>query len=246
MRARRGLLFTGLTMFVVSATHPVGAGGPWEAEAGAYGGSTTGHMACGPDMRIAYGGGGGEVRYAGIRGAGASQGFAFDAGALAEYERAWPTSCNSNSGCGNDAWSGVAPSARARVGYDWSWFGFRLGAILWSQPQTLRGIQLLPVPDLALRFGSLDAIRLAVGFGAYDLPTYLRPGLYGGLLFPSGGSDIGVYLGAHYSLADSIALREALTLRAPLSAHLWLRVDLALMESVDVGADAMLGLGGDL
>ena len=157
MRARRGLLFAGFTLFVVCATHRVGAAGPWEAEGGAYGGSAAGHMTCGPDMRIAYGGVGGEVRYSQARVPGESDGVAFDVGGVAETERAWAVGCTAGA-CNGDGFSGLAPSGRARLGYDWPGFGFRVGALLWTQPQTGQSLHVVPVPDLALRFGALDDI----------------------------------------------------------------------------------------
>ncbi|HEY5241483.1 MAG TPA: hypothetical protein VIJ22_08465 [Polyangiaceae bacterium] len=246
MRARRGLLFAGFTLFVVCATHRVGASGPWEAEGGPYGGSVPGHMTCGPDMRIAYGGVGGEIRYSQARAAGQSDGVAFDVGGLVESERAWAVGCNTPE-CLGDGFSGLAPSGRARIGYDWPGFGFRLGAILWTQPQTGQRLQPVPVPDLALRVGAFDEVRFVLGFGAYDLPTYLRPGLYCGLLVPVGrGWELGGHVGVHYALADSLGFRGAITVRAPLAPHVWLRTDFAVMgNDSGPGSDAVLGLGED-
>lgn len=245
MRARRLSLFAGVTLFVVCATHRVNAGGPWEVEGGAYGGGGTGHMACGPDVRVAYGGLGGEVRYSGGR-EGDHLGVAFDVGGIVETQRQWPLDCLSSS-CQQDFAGGIAPGGRARVGFDTPPFGLRIGLLIFTEPRHNQGLQVTPIPDGELRFGAIDGPRFLLGFGAYDLPTYLRPGAYCGLYVPTGrGWEIGAHAGLHYLTDSTGGPRETLTVRAPLTRNVWLRTDVGLIEAQGPGTDFVLSVGSGM
>jgi hypothetical protein len=244
MRPQRGVLVVGAALFVVSSTHYVGAQGPWEVEGNVYGGSASGHMACGPDVRVAYGGLGGEVRYLGVKGAG-QNGIAADLGGVVEDQRMQPIHCLGTQ-CNGGTAEGWAPGARARAGYDWTSFGFRVGALVWTA-QNPGGPQAVLVPDVNLRFGRMDRVRVVGGFGAYDFSTYERPGFYCGLLVASHGWEVGLYGGEHLEIGNFT--RETVTVRAPLGRGgngWWIRSSVALMESrYGAGGDSTLGIGAD-
>src|SRR6516225_8988258 len=62
MSRRRLILLTGFTLLVFALLHPtsgVCARGPADLEAAGVGGSSPGHVSCGPDVRVRYAGGGG-------------------------------------------------------------------------------------------------------------------------------------------------------------------------------------------
>jgi hypothetical protein len=251
MRPRRLVLCAGVTLFVVFATHRVSAGDPWEVEGGGYGGGGTGHIACGPNVRVAYGGAGGEARYSAAR-TGDRVGFAGDVGGVVEAQRQWPVDCvNTPNGedtpgitCKQNFASGVVPTGRARVGLDSAYFGLRAGVLMFGEPKYGQGLRYSPLPDVELRLGRSDGIRVPLGFGAYDLPTYLRPGAYTGLFLPAGGGwDCGVHVGIHYLTQGTLSVRETLTIRAPLTPHLWLRTDFGLTEAQNTGTDSTLSIG---
>ncbi len=242
MHPRRVLLCAGFTVFVVFATHRVSASDPWEVEGGGYGGGGTGHIACGPDERVAYGGLGAEARYSGAR-TGDKVGAAFDVGGVVEAQRQWPVDCLT-SACQQDFASGVVPTGRVRGGFDSHYFGLRAGVLMFAEPQYGQGLQYEPLPDVELRFGRLDGFRGVLGFGAYDLPTYLHPGGYLGFLGAVGGGwDLGAHVGINYLTHGTGGLRETVTVRAPLSDHFWLRSDFGLTQAQDVGTDFVLSIG---
>jgi hypothetical protein len=245
MTRRRAFLVCAFTLFVVFATHRVQAGGPWQLEGAGYGGSTTGHMACGSDVRVAYGGLGGELRYAEALGAKDRSGFGFEVGGTTQLQTEHAINCAG--GACSAPEDGLLPFGRVRLGYDWHDFGFRIGALALTKTYAGR-VEGIPFPDLDIRIGELDGARFVLGLGAYDLPTYALPGLYCGLTVPTGGGwEVGGHLGWHVSLSDVSTARESITLRAPLLEHLWARTDFALMENeYGPGSDVMIGLGGDL
>jgi hypothetical protein len=243
MRIRRPLLVLGFTGFVVAATHRVNAATPWEVEGGGYGGGGTGHVACGPDVRVGYAGLGGQLHYAGRR-EDQAVGFGFDVGAVGEGERQQPVDCNGSS-CNQYYASGLGTAGYARAGFDLRYFGLRLGAMSFLEPSNGGGFHVVPLPCGELRAGRLDGARVTLGLGSYDLPSIMRPGVYLGLGIPTGGGwELGGHLGIHYLTQDTTALRETLTVRAPLSESLWLRTDLAVVESEGAGGDFTVGVGG--
>jgi hypothetical protein len=222
----------------------VNAASPWEVEGGAYGGGGTGHVACGPDVRVGYGGLGGEVRYSGGRD-GDRMGVAFDVGGAGESQRQSPVDCVGTT-CAQYFNAGLATGGAALVGFDTPYFGLRFGGAYFTEP-TASGLQVNPLPEGYLRFGQIDGGRFLLGFGSYDLPSYIRPGAYLGGYVPTGlGWQVGLHAGIHYLTQGTIAVRETLTIHAPLSEHLWLRTDLALVESEGEGGDFVVGVGGAL
>jgi hypothetical protein len=119
------------------------------------------------------------------------------------------------------------------------------GVLVWTARLTV--MEAWPLPDVDLRVGRLDGTRLMLGIGAYDLATYARPGIYAGLLFPaSRGWEIGGYVGAHLGPDGTSGMRESLTMRATLTDRLWAHMALSLTENDYVGADLLLGVGGNL
>jgi hypothetical protein len=221
MRLRRGILLLAFSLFVLAALHPtwgVCASGPGELEVTGFGGSVPSRMTCGPDVRVKYGGAGAALaahlgddpaRRPGtgfVAGAGGA--LAYDH--LLLYRPCDPSSsdCSPPQSYGEGVLGG-------RLGYDWSWVGFRVGALLWFRPDGVGGV--VPFPDLSLRLGDIDRVRVVAGLGAYDVPTMVRPGLYGGLLAPlEGGWELDVHVGQHLGMAGLSSVRAHAGLRAPL------------------------------
>jgi hypothetical protein len=249
MRLRRRLLLLAFTLFVLAALQPtwgVCAGGPGELEATGFGGSVPSRMTCGPDVRVKYGGAGGT--FATHLGADPRQrpgtGFAVGAGGAVAYDHLllYRPCSPSSSDC-------TLPTSYpegvlgGRLGYDWSWIGFRVGALIWIRPDGSGGA--VPFPDLSLRLGDADSLRVVVGLGGYDVPTMLRPGLYGGVLAPLGrGWELDVHVGQHLGMAGLSSVRAHAGLRAPLGTRSWLSLGAAgWMNDVGSGPEGDLGWG---
>jgi hypothetical protein len=153
--------------------------------------------------------------------------------------------CNPSSDC-------TMPSSYAegvlggKLGYDWSWIGFRVGGLIWIRPDGSGGA--VPFPDVALRLGDVDSLRVVAGLGSYDAPTMLRPGLYGGLLVPLDAGvvrwELDVHVGQHLGMAGLSSVRAHAGLRAPLGPRSWLSLGAAAwMNEVGSGPEGDLGWG---
>lgn len=217
----------GLGGLLVSAASRVGAaGGPVQAEAQGYAGTSVGEWTCGPSARATYGGIGGHARVyvedqpakrppedepnAGLKpdpepGAPADQpsaqreddgapdleprGFSIGGGAGAEYRGFKRTECNGDCSVGNTVPPNrVLAAGRGNVGWDWDYFGLRLGALgsqRWADNSDTSPRSFV-VPDIDLRFGRRAGVHGGLGFGAYDVSTIFRPGAYLSLGYASG------------------------------------------------------------
>lgn len=84
---------------------------------------------------------------------------------------------------------GVLGAGRANLGYDWDYFGVRLGALafqLYSDNED-RSPRSYVLPDVDLRFGRRAGFHGGLGFGAYNVATIFRPGAFLSLGYASGG-----------------------------------------------------------
>jgi hypothetical protein len=246
MRLRRCLLLAAFTAFVLAVLQPtwgVCADGPGDVDASAFGANVPSRMACGPDVRVKYGGIGGQVSThlgddAGRR---PGTGFVLGAGAAGAYDhvlllgpcRSLTTNC------------AVPPSffegaIAGRLGYDWSWFGFRAGILFWGVRDGG-----FPFPDISLRFGAVDGVRFVAGLGAYDVPTMLRPGLYAGLVAPlEKGWELELHVGQHLGIAGLASVRAHGGMHAPIGPRSWLSLGGALWANeLGVGPEGDLGWG---
>jgi hypothetical protein len=262
MPCRRGLLLLGVTVFVLLALQPtwaVCAGGPVDVEASGYGGSVPTHLACGPDVRLRYGGGGGLVgAHLGRAGTGADAedrrgvpegtGFFVGAGGAAEYVAPSLIACDGSKDCTVPAPYGQGVLV-GRVGYDWHPVGIRVGGLVSFNQDGSRFF-----PDLSLRLGATNRIRVMAGLGSYDVATMLRPGGWIGLVMPLGaGWDVALHTGAHGSawifgnptLGGSTGYRTQVAVRMPLDKRLWLQLGEAVwVDDVGWGPETSAGLGG--
>ena len=69
------------------------------------------------------------------------------------------------------------------------------------------------LPDIYLRFGRRLGFHGELGFGAYDVSTILRPGLYVGLGYASGAWAADLRAGGHETFDDQAGLRADLSAR---------------------------------
>jgi hypothetical protein len=250
MILKRCLLAVGGLGVVVSAPHRVGASGPVDLEGTAYGGVEEGEWACGPRARARYGGVGGEVRAhpfradlaaarAADKGAAEDQGAAtgpvFAAAGSVEHKAFEQIDCSSDSSsdaCGKAVPpAGLSGAGRAIGGYDWEYFGLSAGVIVWTHYDSPNDAHPTPFlfPDLALRFGPTTRWRISAGLGSYNVPTLLRPGLYGGVGFsPSLGWDLDLHGGAHFGFAEQAGVRADAALRIPIAPRLQLGLGTAV------------------
>jgi hypothetical protein len=254
MRLRRRILLLGFTLFVLAALQPtwgVCASGPGELEVTGFGGSVPSRMTCGPDVRVKYGGAGGA--FAAHLGDDTRRrpgtGFVAGGGAALAYDHLLLyRACNLSSSDCTLPTSYAEGALGGRLGYDWSWVGFRVGALIWIRPDGSGGA--VPFPDVSLRLGDVDGWRVVAGLGAYDVPTMLRPGLYGGVLVPldaagaERGWELDVHVGQHLGMAGLSSVRAHAGLRAPVSAGSWLSLGAAAwMNEVGSGPEGDLGWG---
>jgi hypothetical protein len=98
---------------------------------------------------------------------------------------------------------------RANIGYDTDYFGARIGALVlqrWAS-NVDRSPSNNVLPDVDLRFGRRLGFHGEVGFGAYDVSTILRPGLFVGLGYASGPWAADLRGGAHETFDDQAGVR---------------------------------------
>ena len=231
----------GLGGLMVSAVSRVAVAGPTQIEAEGYAGSSVGQWTCGPSARANYGGVGGQIRvYTDDRVArppedvpsngGAAEeaaldiephGFWLGGGGGGEYRAFTRTACSDRPCSTNDV---IPPSrllagGRASFGYDWDYFGMRAGALVFQRwASNVDGSPTSVVlPDASLRFGRRLGFHSEVGFGAYDVATVMRPGLYVGLGYASGAWAADVRGGVHQTFDDQAGLRLDLSARYAVS-----------------------------
>jgi hypothetical protein len=128
--------------------------------------------------------------------------------------------------CGPQSIDDAEFAVRAGGGLDFRWVGFRVGVDRLSSNAFRRDVVL--IPDLSLRLGSVDQGYFTVGFGAYDAQTTVRPGLYcgaGGQLTPD--LSMVVHVGVHDD-QDWVAFRGDATFEFQLTRSLSLGAGVGL------------------
>ena len=250
MTRRRWLLVLGLGGLVVSAAHPA-IGAPLDVEAAGYGGTASGGWACGPDARVKYGGGGGEVRvHSKATTDDPESGWSGALGGAVEDRAISYLDCGQE--CGSSppptvTSGGVVGAGAAKVGYDWRWFGVRGGVNayeVWDARSDARPT-LLALPSLIVRGGRVNGFHVEGGLGSYDVPTIMRPGLFLGAAYDfEPGWEIALHGGVHQTFDGSGGFRGALTLKLPVTDAVQIGAGLALSEGAqsNVEPEAQAGV----
>lgn len=112
----------------------------------------------------------------------------------------------------------VLGAGRANLGYDWSAFGFRAGALAFqrwgnngdSSPTTN------VIPDLDFRIGRRAGFSALIGVGAYNVSTMFRPGLSAGVAYTSAAWAAQLRAGPHATFDDQGGVRVDAAVRVAL------------------------------
>ena len=218
---------------MLSAVSRVAVAGPTTVDAEGYAGSSVGQWTCGPTARANYGGVGGHVRvYTDDQPAPTPEeqpdnggalviepyGFSLGAGGAGESRSFTRVACN-DTPCDpkNDTIpkTQVLGAGRADLGYDWKYFGMRLGVMAFQRWEN--GYDSSPtanvLPDVEFRFARRAGFHAGVGFGAYDASTNFRPGGYHSLGYSGGGWDADLRFGGHLVFDGQAGLRVAASVR---------------------------------
>ena len=150
------------------------------------------------------------------------RGFSFGAGGAGEHRSFTRLACN-DTPCSakNDAIPGaqLLGAGRADLGYDWKYFGLRLGALAFQRWDN--GYDRSPtanvVPDVEFRFARRAGFHAGVGFGAYDASTNFRPGGYHTLGYAGGGWAADLRIGGHLVFDGEAGLRVSASVRYAVS-----------------------------
>ena len=145
-------------------------------------------------------------------------GFSFGAGGAGEHRSFTRIACNETP-CSpkNDA---IPPgqllgAGRADLGFDWKYFGFRVGALAFQRWEN--GYDRSPtanvLPDVEFRFARRAGFHAGVGFGAYNASTSFRPGGYHTLGYTGGGWNADLRIGGHLVFDDQAGLRVDASVR---------------------------------
>lgn len=174
-------------------------------------------------------------------------GFSIGGGGGGEHRAFTRTACN-NDPCSST--SDVIPPSRlmgggrANVGYDTDYFGVRLGALAFQRWAS--NVDSSPtsyvIPDVNLRFGRRLGFHGEVGFGAYDVSTILRPGLYIGLGYASGAWAADLRGGVHETFDDQAGVRVDLSARYAISRVVAPGLGIALSSAEQISPEGRLFL----
>jgi hypothetical protein len=258
---RRRWLVLGLGALIVSAaSRGTASSGPVQADAQGYAGSSVGQWTCGPTARATYGGVGGHVRYypetpdpkpediEPNKEAEAPElephGPWIGGGGGGEYRDFKRLACNETP-CTN---SDVVPrglllgAGRANVGYDWDYFGVRVGALafqIWKNNED-RDPTAYVLPDAEFRFGRRAGFHGGLGFGAYNVSTIFRPGAYLAIGYADGRWAADLRGGLHAVFDGAIGGRVDLSGRYAVSQVVAPGLGLALNTATKVTPEASL------
>ncbi|MDB4939495.1 MAG: hypothetical protein JWP87_6467 [Labilithrix sp.] len=149
-------------------------------------------------------------------------GFSLGAGGGAEYRAYTRIACN-DTPCSAQT-DAIPPTrmlgaGRAGFGYDWDYFGLRVGALVfqrWADNDD-KSLSATVLPDIDLRFGRRAGFHGALGFGAYNLSTISRPGAYLGMGYGSGPWAFDLRGGAHLTFDDQVGIRGDVSMRYAVS-----------------------------
>lgn len=104
-------------------------------------------------------------------------------------------------------------AGRASFGWDWSYFGFRAGALgyqRWSSNTDASPTSYV-LPDAELRFGRRAGFHGGLGFGAYSVVTTFRPGAYLSIGYADGRWAADLRGGVHVVFDAQLGGRAELT-----------------------------------
>ena len=150
------------------------------------------------------------------------EGFSLGGGGGGEYRSFTRTRCHDQP-CSAAADvippSRLLPAGRANFGFDTKYFGSRLGALAFQRwaSNTDGSPTTNVLPDVNLRFGRRLGFHGELGFGAYDVSTILRPGLYVGLGYASGAWAADLRAGVHETFDDQAGIRADFSARYAIS-----------------------------
>lgn len=113
----------------------------------------------------------------------------------------------------------VLGAGRADLGYDWRYFGMRLGVMAFQRWENGydSSTTVNVLPDVEFRFARRAGFHAGVGFGAYDASTSFRPGGYHSLGYTGGDWDADVRIGGHLVFDGQAGLRLAASVRYSVS-----------------------------
>ena len=210
MKRRRIFLVLATVAFVTLGVERYSAAVPTEIEADGYAGAASGGWACGPRSTATYAGGGASVRVhpnpspaneataarkpntegdqdteedvrepyrepdgvtLGVRGGGEYRSFELDSpSSTGSHERQLPP-------------SRVLGGVQGDFGGDFRYFGFRIGGLVYQRwdDHDDPGPTTSVLPTFDFRFARRTGPVALIGFGAFSVPTLLRPGLYTGI-----------------------------------------------------------------
>ncbi|MEA2753293.1 MAG: hypothetical protein QOI41_7436 [Myxococcales bacterium] len=148
-------------------------------------------------------------------------GFSIGGGGGGEYRSFTRTRCSEQPCTTNDVIppSRLLPAGRANFGWDTTYFGSHVGALVFQRwaSNTDGSPTTNVLPDSYLRFGRRLGFHGELGFGAYDVSTIFRPGLYGGVGYASGAWAADLRVGGHETFDDQAGLRGDLSARYAIS-----------------------------
>lgn len=110
-------------------------------------------------------------------------------------------------------------AGRANLGFDWDYFGFRAGALVfqhWADNQD-RSPTTMVLPDAELRFGRRAGFHGGLGLGAYSVTTIFRPGAFLALGYASGAWAADLRGGIHAVFDDQLGARVDASMRYGIS-----------------------------
>jgi hypothetical protein len=136
---------------------------------------------------------------------------------------------------------GLAIGASAKGGYDWKWFGFRVGVLPWQTwvNPTDTAPKWAIWPSGSLRVGPVNSLRGELGFGDYGISTILRPGLWAGVVYvPDPGWELALHGGINETFDGfNGGWRGDLALTLPLTRDVQLGLGSALSEGTNAAVN---------
>lgn len=203
MSLRRWIFGAGCAAIVGTLALP-GVAGDMELQGAGYTGTTSGAWTCGPSARVRYGGLGAQVRWSErVATPAHGRGGTVVAGGALEYEHVSITRPSPLDQCDAPPCptvpppDAVLPGLGAKLGYDWRYVGFQIGAQAWSAWGSAedRHATVYALPELELRGGPEHLVWGVVGFGSPLVTTYRRWGLYTGAGATLGHNELFATLG---------------------------------------------------
>jgi len=140
----------------------------------------------------------------------------FGGGGGAEYRDFTRLECDGACGSSDEIPPGrVLGAGRANVGWDWDYFGVRVGGLIfqrWNDNQD-RSPTSYAIPDAELRLGRRAGFHGGLGFGAYNVSTIFRPGAYASMGYASGAWAADLRGGIHAVFDGQLGARVDASVR---------------------------------